>query len=93
MFLSLYLLIFWSMFGNQTKTTVIHRLATLSKGIMLIGGVVVASFYWAGLTFPYLDQNYLLQISLTNLLIAIPVGVLLSAWFWPKPKKEEQPIL
>jgi hypothetical protein len=26
-------------------------------------------------------------------LIAIPVGILVSAWFWAKPKKEEQPIL
>jgi len=48
------------MFGNQTKTTVIHRLAVLSKGVMLIGGVIVSSFYWACFTFPYLDKNYLL---------------------------------
>ena len=93
MFLALYLLIFWSMFGGKTKTTVIHRIASLSKGVMLIGGIVVASFYWGGFSFPYLDQNYLLRTTITNLTIAIPVGALFIAMFSPKPKKEEQPIL
>ena len=75
------------MFGNQSKTTLIHRLATLSKGVMLVGGLVVSSFFWAGYSFPYLDKNYLLETSITNVAIAVPVGILLSAWFWPKPKK------
>jgi len=93
MFLALYLLIFWSMFGGKSKTTLIHRIAELSKGVMLIGGMIIASFYWAGFSFPYLDESYLLRTTITNLFIAIPVGCLLVGMFWPKPKKEEQPII
>ena len=93
MFLGVYLLSFWSMFGQIVKKTVIHRLATLSKGILLMGGIIIGSYFWAGYTFPYLDRSYLLNTTLGNLFIAIPVGSFLIALFWPRPKKEEQLIL
>jgi hypothetical protein len=93
MFLAVYLLMFWSMFGEQSRTSVIHRLATLSKGVMLLGGIVVASFYWGGYSFPYLDEGYLFKTTIANLFITIPVGAVLAALFWEKPRKEEQPIL
>jgi hypothetical protein len=72
---------------------VVHRMATLSKGALLIGGIVVASYFWAGFTLPYLDRNYLVSTTIVNLLIAIPVGSLVLAMLWPRPRKEEHPIL
>ena len=92
-FLGIYLLMFWNMFGNFMFKSVIHRTATLSKGIMLMGGIVVASYFWAGYTLPYLDHNYLFNTTIANLLISIPAGILVTALVWPRPKKEEQIVL
>ena len=55
MFFAFYLLMFWTMFGGQVFKTTIHRAATLSKGVLLLGGLVVSSYFWAGYTLPYLD--------------------------------------
>ena len=93
MFLAFYLMMFWNMFGGQVLKTSIHRFATLSKGILLMGGIVVSSYFWAGYTLPYLDCNYLFNTTVANLLISIPVGILVTALVWPRPEKEEQLIL
>ena len=91
--MAVYLLMFWNMFGDRSRTTLIHRLATLSKGVLLIGGVVISSFYWGGFTFPYLDESYLLRTTISNLFVGIPVGAVLAALFWERPQKEESIIL
>ena len=93
MFFALYLLMFWTMFGGQVVKTKIHRAATLSKGILLMGGMVVASYFWSGYTLPYLDSNYLMNTTIANILISIPSGILVTALIWPRPQKEEQLIL
>ena len=88
-----YFLMFWSMFGAQMRTTVIHRIATLSKGALLVGGLVVSSYFWASYTLPYVDRLYLFSITISNILIAVPVGSLIIALVYPRPRKEEQIIL
>lgn len=88
-----YLLMFWSMFGVQMRATTIHRVATLSKGALLVGGLVVASYFWGSYTLPYVDRLYLFSITITNILIAVPVGSLIIALVYPRPRKEEQIIL
>lgn len=82
MFLGVYMLMFWTMFGEITRKTAVHRAATLSKGALLLGGIAVSSFFWAGYTFPYLDSGYLLSTSLANLFIVFPIGGLIIALIW-----------
>ena len=94
MFIGVYLLMFWTMFGdNRMRMTGIHRVSALMKGTMLLGGIVVGSYFWGSYTFPYLDSPYLTNTTLANLLIGIPVGALLLALLTPKPTKEEQILL
>ena len=93
MFLAIYFLMFWTMFGGQVIKTSLHRAATLSKGVLLMGGIVVSSYFWAGYTLPYLDKNYLFGVTIANLLISIPAGILVTALIWPRPPKEEQMLL
>ena len=85
MFLGAYMFMFWTMFSGQVFRTNIHHAATLSKGVMLLGGIVISSYFWAGYTLPYLDGNYLFNITVANLLISIPVGTLVTALMWPRP--------
>lgn len=84
---------FWTMFGGSMRKTVIHRLATLSKGALLMGGMVVSSYFWASYTFPYLDRDYLFNTTISNIFISIPAGGLVLALFWPRPRKEDHIIL
>lgn len=93
MVLGVYLLMFWSMFRMQMRTTVIHRVATLSKGALLVGGLVVSSYFWGAYSLPYLDRLYLVSVTIANIFIAFPVGSLVIALVWPRPRKEEQIIL
>jgi len=82
MFVGLYLILFWDMFGGKMNKSMIHHMATLSKGVLLIGGLVVASYYWGAYTLPYLDRGYMLTTTIANLMIAIPVGAFLLALLW-----------
>jgi hypothetical protein len=88
MFLGVYLLMFWTMFGGQVVKTVIHRIAILSKGALLMGGLVVGSYFWGLLSFPYLDNYFLLDVTIANYFIAFPFGALVIALLWPRPRKE-----
>lgn len=87
MFLGVYLLMFWTMFGGQVVKTVLHRMATLSQGALLLGGMVVSSYFWGLLSLPYLDNFFLLDVTISNLLIALGVGSVLIALVWPRPRK------
>lgn len=94
MFIGLYLFMFWGIFGGgKPRKTMIHKISALSIGALLIGGLVVSSSYWSGLTFPYLDGLFLLEYTLTNYLISLPVGAFVAALIWPKPAKEETVII
>ena len=93
MFLGVYLLIFWDMFGGKMNKSVIHRMSTLSKGVLLMGGLAASCYFWGAYTLPYLDSEYLLTTTVANLMIAIPVGALLLALLWERPKKEEHIVL
>ena len=93
MFVGVYLLLFWDMFAGKMGKSVIHRVATLSKGVLLMGGLAVASYYWGAYTLPYIDSSYLTNTTIANLLIAIPAGSFLLALLWERPKKEEHIIL
>jgi hypothetical protein len=85
MFIGLYLFMFWGMFGGKAQKTLLHKISALSIGALLIGGIVIGSAFWSGQSLPYLDSQYLLQYTITNYLIAFPVGALIAAVVWPKP--------
>lgn len=88
-FVGMYFMMFGGIFGGKARKTYIHKLSALSLGVLLMGGIVVGSSFWGSETFPYLDGSYLLQYTITNLLIAIPVGGFIAALVWPKPPKQE----
>lgn len=56
----MYLLMFGGIFGGKVVKTTIHKMSSLSLGVMMIGGIVIASAFWGGMTFPYIDGQYLL---------------------------------
>lgn len=47
-FIGIYLLMFCSMFGGKVKKTIIHKLSSLTLGVLLIGGIVISSAFWGG---------------------------------------------
>lgn len=55
----------------------------------MMGGIVIASAFWGGMSFPYIDGQYLLQYTIVNYLISLPVGAFIAAMIWPKPAKIE----
>jgi hypothetical protein len=88
-FLGMYLLMFCGIFGGKPRKTYLHKLSALSLGVLMMGGIVIAGGFWGGLTFPYIDGQYLLETTITNCLIALPLGVIIAAMVWKKPPKEE----
>jgi hypothetical protein len=88
-FIGIYLLMFCGIFGGRVTKTTIHKMSSLSLGVMMIGGIVIGGAFWGGMSFPYIDGQYLLQYTIVNYLISLPVGAFIAALIWPKPAKIE----
>ena len=88
-FFGMYLLMFCGIFGGKVVKTAIHKMSSLSLGVLMMGGIVIASAFWGGMSFPYIDGQYLLQYTIVNYLISLPVGAFIAAMIWPKPAKIE----
>lgn len=87
MFIGVYFLMFWGMFDGKVRKTNIHKIGSLSLGILLMGGIIVSSAFWSRETFPYLDSYFLLSNTITSYLIAWMFGSLIAVLVWPKPTK------
>lgn len=87
MFIGLYLFMFWGIFGSRVRKTYIHKLSTLSVGILLMGGLITLSSFWRGESFPYLDIKFLMYFTLVNYLLSVIFGGFITALIWDKPRK------
>ncbi len=47
MFIGVYFFMFWGMFDGKVRKTYLHKFSSLSLGVLLIGGIVVSSSFWA----------------------------------------------
>ena len=47
MFIGVYFFMFWGMFDGKIRKTYLHKFSSLSLGVLLIGGIIVSSSFWA----------------------------------------------
>ena len=93
MFLAFLFLTAPSIFDPQPNKTILHRVAGLALGSLLMGGIVVGCSFWTREAFPYLDNAFLNKYTLSNMFLTVGVGGVLAAIAWPKPKKDEVVVL
>jgi hypothetical protein len=44
----MYLIMFGGIYGGKVRKTYLHKLSSLSLGVLMIGGVVIGSAFWGG---------------------------------------------